>query len=38
MRRLGAMADLSTIDFIWLIFFPALFGANDYVIKSFEAV
>jgi hypothetical protein len=38
LRRLGAMADLSNIDFIWLIFFQALFGSNDYVIKSFEAV
>ena len=38
LRRLGAEADLSNIDYIWLIFFPALFGSNDYVIKSFEAV
>jgi hypothetical protein len=38
LTRLGPLADLSNIDFIWLMFFPALFGSNDYVIKSFQAV
>lgn len=38
MTRLGAQADLSNIDYIWMIFSPALFGANDYAIQSFEAI
>ncbi len=38
LSRLGTEADLSNIDYIWLLFFPALFGSNDYVIESFEAV
>lgn len=38
LRRLGAAADLSRIDSLWLIFYSALFGSNDYVIKSFEAI
>lgn len=38
MTRLGTKDDLSNIDHIWMIFFPALFGANDYAIQSLEAI
>jgi hypothetical protein len=39
-RPLGSETDLSRVRIgsIWLIFFPALFGSDDFVITSFEAV
>lgn len=37
LTRRGAGADLSNIDYIWMIF-NSLLGANDYAIQSFEAI
>jgi len=38
LSTLGEQADLARIDIIWMIFFPALLGGNDYAVSSIEAV